>query len=754
MKAIFLEASVPLTKTFTKEGGELRKIGHPQILNYTSHEEEFTTIEELTKLIDTHARLGHCFLKGQLSRQLTNEPRAGTTNSNTGTQILMLDLDGLKDVEKPNELLGQLKLKDVDHIIQYSCSMGVMPERGLSAHLFILLDREYTPAQLKQWLINANLTIPALRSNLRLTRTNNTLHWPLDITTCQNDKLIYIAPPILGKGVEDTFSGERIILVKRKHRSASLTDKITAVEVNKSATEDALNALRATAGLPKRSKTVMRTQGTVEYMIKPDTAIVTGLRNERGFVYLNINGGDSWGYYHPDNNPEFIYNFKNEPTYKTSELLPDYWREVKGAINEARADGEGNLFLAFRDFNTALYYNGTYNVGAKTLSLAVAKNESQLKHFLKQHGQPIGDFIPDWTVGFNPQSTEIVNTENKVVNVYQPSKYMKITPIPTKKIPPTIRRIIFHMCGEDEEVFEHFMNWCAVIVQYRCKTGTCWVFHGTEGTGKGVMVNHILAPILGGEYVIVKRMEELESQFNGYMEKSLILAIDEAQLSEFTRGSIINASLKNYIVEPMVSIRRMHTLPYMAPSYMNIMFLSNMPDPCIISPEDRRFNVGVYQPKRLEIKNFENIEKELEGFYHYLATRPADKEQARTTLNNGAKALMSHISRASIDVATEALLTGNLEFFEDLLPTQGVEHLPSFDRAKADAYVALVREMKKFDCLTREEIYTLFNYAIGGMPSTPYKLSSLLKHHKIYIGPVRRGKDQHRGIPVTWQQSK
>lgn len=752
MKATFLEASVPLTKTFRLEGKELKKIGHPQIINYTSHEKEYSTLAELKTLLVFHAAKGHCFLKGNLGRLLLDESRAGATDPNAPTRILLLDLDGIKGITHPDELLGQLGLSGCSYIVQYSSSMGVDPGRGMSAHIFIFLDKPYAPAILKQWLIGKNLELPLLRKSLTLARTNNTLRWPLDITTCQNDKLIYIAPPILGEGVVDGFVGERIQLFDRGREETALPGITPTMEANRSGAEVALNELRAAAGLPKRTRAAYKSAGNIEYFAKPDQATVTGVRTDRGFTYLNLNGGDSWGYYHPETNPEFIFNFKNEPNYKTSELVPDYWAEVRKLRTEVRPDASGRTFLAFRDFRTAAYWNGVFADGV--LNLAPAKSETQLRHFLMQHGQPVGDFVPDWTVRFSPNSDFVVDPKTKQVNLFQPSAYMRMQPVPEAKVPRTIRRVILHALGGDEEAFEHFMNWLAVILQYRCRTMTAWVWHGIQGTGKGLVLNYILSPIFGPQYVVTKRMEELESQFNGYMEQCFILMIDEAQLSEFKRSGVINASLKNYIVEPMISVRRMYSLPYMADNFLNLVFASNMPAPVIIDPLDRRFNVARFQdqPLILEAGEFERIEEELLEFYSYLMTREASKDKARTPLNNSAKAKMVYLSQTAIDVACQALIDGNTEFFESQKPGISLDMLPRHQFECANAFVELLKKIEegKAEVLLREEIRVLLEYAVGGMPESPHKLSSLLKHHKIHIEPVTRDGKTFRGIKVPW----
>ncbi len=66
----------------------------------------------------------------------------------------------------------------------------------------MLLDKPYAAPLIKQWLVQKNHEVPLLNASMTLTKTGNALTWPLDISACQNDKLIYIAPPVL-KGIKD-----------------------------------------------------------------------------------------------------------------------------------------------------------------------------------------------------------------------------------------------------------------------------------------------------------------------------------------------------------------------------------------------------------------------------------------------------------------------------------------------------------------------------------------------------------------------
>lgn len=756
MKVTFLEAEVPLTKTFYLKDGKIEKIGHPRILDYTSHVEEIKDLQQLHTSLVSHAAAGHCFLKGNVSRPLVKEPRAGTTNPSEETEILLLDIDGVKGVDTVEEFLIQTKLAGSDYIVQYSSSMGVLPGRGMSAHVFIWLDKAYAPAILKQYLYQWNLAIPILQSNLGLTRTYNALRWSLDVTTCQADKLIYIAPPLLKDGVQDTLEGERIRLVVGKKRRLSLPDPFPNAEANAAKTQEKLNELRKVMGLKERPKTTMRVAGSVEYMAKPDRAVVTGIKEGADFTHLNLNGGDSWGYYHPTHNPEFIYNFKNEPVYRTSELLPDYWSEVKQKMNEVRPDADGKVYLAFRDFRTGGYYNGVFDTkGGGLVKFAQAKGSDQLRDFLRQYSQPVPEFFTDWDVGFDPHSELVVDPEARKINTYQPSVYMRMKPRKQKVVPPGIRRLVLHALGGDEDVLEHFLNWFAVIVQHKVRTGTAWVLHGRTGTGKGLMLDSVLRPILGMEYVQVKRIREIDSQFNGFMEKSFLLWVDEAEQNDFNMRGSMNADIKNFITEPRISIRKMHTLPYEVNNYLNWILASNKGHIIEIDPQDRRFNVAVYQPEELVIDDagIRALDDELVDFYHYIATRKADKALARVPLNNAAKQKMILLNQASVDVAADAILTGNLDFFRQQMPQVDIEVLPALEREKARRYVMLMGEIvaKEPSCILREELQVLLEYTVGNMPASSVKFSSFLKHHKLHIVPVSRGGATKRGIPVKWQ---
>jgi hypothetical protein len=216
IRVTFLAAAsgAVMSKRFCIENGTVAlKDPYPFVKRFTSHEVEVHSIKDFYSAILKHANKGNCLLKGNLDRPITRESRAGHTRSHETTQWVVLDNDHLHDVE-PQELMDLLGLGYVNYVTQYSASAGIVDGK-MGYHIFFLLDESYHPAALKLYLKHLNLSIPDLREKLSLTRTNMSLRWPIDITVCQNDKIIYIAPPVCGPGVTDTLKGNRIQLIER-----------------------------------------------------------------------------------------------------------------------------------------------------------------------------------------------------------------------------------------------------------------------------------------------------------------------------------------------------------------------------------------------------------------------------------------------------------------------------------------------------------------------------------------------------------
>ena len=769
MKAVFLEASVPLTKSYTKNATGVTKTPYPFVWEFTSSEVDCPDLASLHTALTHHAAKGHCFLKGQIARPLVKESRAGSTDSNAATECVVLDLDGLPDMFEIDghkvavtlaSFLKTLGLDNVSHIVQWSASYGI-ENNQLRAHVFFMLDKPMAAPLLKQWLIQLNHQVDMLRAAMSLTTTGNSIRWALDISACQNDKLIYIAPPVL-RGIKDPMHKKpRIALVKAKNDYLSLNTVINSTAKNRELTNKRLEALREEAGLPKR-KTTFKMHGSVEVMVKPDSCTISEMKQERGFVYFNLNGGDSWAYYHPETNPDYIFNFKGEPAYLTKELLPDYWEQLTKA--GARANSHGQTFLAFCDRATGAYWRGTYDSVSDTLDLYAAKNETQVRHFAKQHGLPLGDFIPEWDLVFDPHDNVRVDFQNKTVNQFQLSPYMKAQARQVKVMPKTIGKLIDHVLGDDPRITDHFVNWLATILQQRNRTKTAWVWHGVPGTGKGILFNKVLRPLLGMQHTSAQNMQTLSEQYNHWMKQSLLVFVDEVQTKALINEQGVIARLKNYITEEYVPIRAMHQGAHECRNHTNWILASNMSDVVTIEAGDRRFNVAGYQKTKLQItdKELEQIEKELQSFHDYLLYYQADANRAGQVLDTADRNTMISISESSVDTVGGAILDGKFGFLMEQLPnstTNVAANMQRFNETedyKAVLQALLARTDRNTGAcnIARDELRTIFGYVVGGMPTTPNKFTSLLKHHRIHMSDVwintgtTAGKE--RGIKTVW----
>ena len=754
----FLEAAVPLTKTITPT----HKLPYPLVKNFTSHAEEVTTPVEFFKAVQKHAAKNRCLLKGTITRPLTNEPRANTTRSNDETEWVCLDFDRFEthDIE---EQLAAMDLGDVSYVLQYSASHGLPENEGtVSAHVFMLLSEAVQAPALKSWLMGQNLSL--FRDELRLSRDKNQLSWPLDITTCQNDKLLYIAKPVF-KGCDDPLEASRIQFITKPLPTIPVERLAERhMDALKNEARDALNKLRKAEGLKPRVAGTSWVSGK-EVLNKPTVASVTGIKDAGDWIRLNLNGGDSWAYCHPKENFELIYDFKSDSWYKTKELLPEYYQDLKSQQEELNATPteEGDLILAFRDLRTASYFNGFWNPGERKLELYPAKNETQLDHWMRSHGRTIGDFIPVWDMSYNPREDWTVDEEAHRINTFQTTPYFYVEPQTNDKW-PTILKIICHMLGEDKaertELVEHFLNWFAAIFQRQFKPLTAFVCHGNEGTGKGYFANKIAAVLLGHTNFTSKTVGDIEDTFNAFLANKLFCFVDEVDVDDFREKGRVTARLRNWITEPTFSIRDMRKVAADMPNYVSFLFSSNRPQPVFIPQSDRRYNVGNFQAHKLPRPDDNAVENELMSFAEFLAAYKVNRDKANTPLHTEERQNIQNISLTSAEETARTIINGDLGSLwlartdERLLRESGVVNAVT---QNAQAYNVLIDRLIQEalvdtnGVITRDELLVLFQYNVGGVPTSPNKFTSFLRHKSITTKRLRKNGELVYGMEVKWK---
>ncbi len=766
MKVTFLEATVPLIKAFRLNRGQLEKTSYPHAREFTSHTHVLTTLSQFHKQLQAHAKKGHCLLKGELQRELVHESRAGSTDAAVETNWLCLDVDGLPSCENVDDFLKLMpkEFQGASYLVQYSASMGVDVDKGLSAHLFFMLDKPQTPAVLKAWLQHINLATPQLREALRLSRTKNVISWPLDISVAQNDKLIYIAPPQLGHGVKDYFKGQRIQLVKGKRPKLTPNLKQVNEQTNKVETKKALNELRKAEGLePKRDLGEKLVKGEMVGKT-PDQATATEIRRDRGFVYFNLNGGDSWGYYHPEDNPEVIYNFKGEPNYLTRELLPEYYAEVQKQAKvqaetaHTRPAADGRYYFAFTNPQEDTYYRGCWDPEAERFEhLAKTKSLKRVQDYLALNNRPVPDAIEEWTMAFRFDEECRFDPEARFINTYQPSEALQ-NPKPSKTVPTTIKKVLQHMLADSGEVYEHFLNWLAFIVQKRQKLPTVWLWLGTQGTGKGLIFDHVLKPLVGEAYAEIVPPNSLAEKYNASLERLVFALVDEVEMGAFDQN-LVESKLKMYTGNRHVPIRKMGTDIYNVENWTHFIFTANKHGPLPIPMNDRRHNVGNRQSVKLDaVMDTKGIDarlrSEVPAFAGYLLTRKVDEHAARTPLDTETRRATQHLTLDSVQEIANAVLEGNFGFFLEHWPPVEDPDLTSRIRCALFTYKEAMQEVyenRSTGNVSRDALHVLFYYIAEKVPTTPNKFTKTLAHKGIDIVPVKIRGVKVRGFKTSWR---
>jgi hypothetical protein len=753
---IFLEGSRPLRKRFYLVDGEIKSDAYPMVARFTSHTHEVNSLADIYTHLMAHAALGHCMLKGTIKRDLQNESRKGSTSADALTAHIVFDLDGSMSLDDAEAFIKTLPkpFQSASYVLQYSASMGIKP--GLRAHIHMRLKTPVLPALLKLFLIQHNLDTPELRQDVSLTRSKNAMRYPLDITVCQNDKLIYIAPPELSKDVELPFEEERIKLIEKKNDCVNFNFK-TAVRDESTLKKDQLellNELLKTEGLPTRRNDNTRIVRETEVGRVTNKATVTGVKENGKFTYLNLNEGDSWGYWHLTGDPYFLHNFKGEPVYVTREVCPEYFAEAVERSKEyneeqeqqnreqkqAEAEKAGYDAYVFIDSRTSRMYRAKHQIGKPYIDITLTPNLFVLRNFQKIHGLDPREEVEEWDMYFDPAERDYhFSADAKRVNLYRPTKLMleaRAATKPPRRMPEPWQWLFYHVVANDREAMDYFINWIAYIVQYAKKTGICVVLQGTFGTGKGVIYEILLQELIGHEYTPRVDLETMsKDQFNGYLKEAILCLHDEADTAALSSKHRSNKLLKELITEKTQTIREMQVAAYKTLSSHNHLMFSNVKHIAQIDPNDRRFSVMPRQEEPLNptSEQIEALKDTLSEMAAFLMHYEVSEQLATRPLLNEARALVQELSLDSSQEAFQRIRIGDMQWllsnepdFEDsgLLQEKTQRGgLPTYRQALLEIY-----ENRKTCNISSNALETLIYYLTGNAQPTKNKFSKWAAH--------------------------
>lgn len=794
MDLYFLGADVPLTKTydsFTESWSN-----YPRVRDFTAHKTQVNSLQDFKTELSRHASQGHCLLKAnQIHKPIENCPRAGSTHTDDATRFLVLDVDGV-DLSAPS-LLSMLGLSNMSHIVQFSSGYGI--KDNLRCHIFIMLD-SYVPApQIKKWVKTKNLELSTLRKAVTLAAGGVSLRWPLDVTVNQNDKLIYIAPPKL-LGIEDPLQGQRIYLEPREQEllSASI---FSSIEDPTSAEQALINELRKASGKYAKEPR-FETKQHLQVCINPDEAQVTGIKQGDHFTYINLNGGDSWGYYHHTLEPRLLFNFKGEPTYKLATICPEYAREARDTAKHLKETARERMSheasqlqaaarlpassvlspaedadsqslerqpLYFLESHTNERYVGWYYPTLNEVELYRKKSKGTATEWfitnrlLEPGGTPPA--FHDMELVFDPAKPALnMTVEPPQVNAYRPSCFMKSSmKIENCPIPQAFDTLISHLTV-DAETKSRFLNWLAWIWQNKRQSGAAWLLQGTQGTGKGLLVSEVLIPLYGGALVERINTSAVSSQFNGWLERSLFIVVEEADVEHTQNPKFVASKLKSYIADNPQQINAKN-MPEMSRYILgNFILNTNTHSGALIEPNDRRYNVAPRQqvPLRAVVGDIEiflhRLQSELQGIANFFESYAVDASILRVPFENEARRDVIDATTDSAEEVVDRLFNGDFEFLVAGTPTKDddVEY-----RLQA-AYLRIIRKIASGVIhnggtvkLAREELMDIFsvhvNPKIGRMGKT--KFSNYMRRLGMILVKIRVGEKTYKGLTFSFAMS-
>lgn len=696
-KISFLGAKKPLSKTISPT----ETSAYPLVKNFTSESYLISSLNDLYLRIKAAAEKSQCLVKGMLTQELNNEPRSRKTIPTQKTDWICVDIDGLimptptKNISARDfELLAErviarlpAVLANTSYIAQASNSFGIK-ENSLSMHFFFLLDSPISPIELKKWFTVSNFTTKEFCDNLQLTKTGWDVKYTLDRCLADNSRLIYIAPPVL-KGIPDPFekTENRITLVKKseKYINSKLLLESATVDIEKTK-QIKIRELRKAAGLSaigKAKYTTLHIDGKeTSILTNPTPGTLIPSYSGRGFEYYNKDNGNSNAYYHPTGKPAFIYNFKDEPIFRWSDIDRAAYDDYV-ALNKAEIEKANPIdILAVINIHDDLMYKITVNRETNDIRLSPS-SPTMVGHFYREHGEIVPETINEWDIRFDPKSNMLIDYDTKIINSYKRSEPLKEAELANPKDPqisdiktqcPAIHNVLMHILGNGAEEYDHYINWLAYIIQEKEKTNTCWFLSGVQGTGKGLFFNKVLKPLFGMDNVGFHLGTAIEDGFDAWRENKQLVVIDEFELPTGKAGDKLLERIKNWVAEEDTSVRAMRQVARNIHSIEAYMFFSNKHSMVKVDLGDRRFNIAPRQERRITTTNFfdphtivAELGSELQTFANLLVSMPTDAIRARTPLENSAKKIASDATKTEGATLVEAIINGDSDYFINVL---------------------------------------------------------------------------------------
>lgn len=249
-------------------------------------------------------------------------------------------------------------------------------------------------------------------------------------------------------------------------------------------------------------------------------------------------------------------------------------RYVWVSTQERYVDLETGAFLAGKAFNAANTHVAPFGKSG------VSSAEAEFQNFSGARKLAATTYRPGKPVIFKEGNAS-------VVNLWRPSGRKVAEGVRDTDVEPWLDHVAFIFGDPGEEGREHFLNYCAHLLQRPgVKINHAPVILGEQGVGKDTSFFPVVE-FIGSANVKNIGVTELESSFNDYLLHELVIV---EEMHSFTRREIYN-KLKGYIAAPpaFLPVNLKNQKPFTVPNVQNWIFYTNYDDAIAIDHGDRRF---------------------------------------------------------------------------------------------------------------------------------------------------------------------
>ena len=418
--------------------------------------------------------------------------------------------------------------------------------------------------------------------------------------------------------------------------------------------------------------------------------------------------------------------------------------------------------VVFIDKDSSRYYAGKRNGNGIFAVRHITSKEMVVNH-CGYEGIPVPRIFPQMDLRLNFESDSTIDYENEVVNLYDAPQLLK-TPIPNSnyraKFPKYTKLLIDHVFGNDEEIFNHYINDMANFIQDREKMITAYLLQGTEGTGKGTMFSFIWRKIIGEKFCSSDSQDAFAKEFNSFLGNYVYMLINEVDADFAASGSKSASSIvdkiKIAITDTYVQMEGKGQDRRQGRNVCSFMFATNRKKGIVLPKDDRRFNVAPPQYTKLRKlswypghKQLEKlIEDELQEFVWYLKQYSVDHSKVADVLRNDAKIPLMSISSTNAEDFFDAVNDADISWFQNNLICK---FNPDEKELRAFSLLeAIVKSLEYENYIQMRNLWDLYNY-ISNRQISIQGFTKLCGVYSIFVKKIRDSKGrQIRAIPVEW----